>query len=98
MTVKFVDVSSRRKSQKELRKELLSLIGDDLFLWKQDNKKTRKVQEIGRMLGADSMEESRPLDAIDPNSFTLAEYKTLQNLGYSGQSIHEVLGFKSLSK
>ena len=94
-TVEFADISEKKKRHDELRRELLSLTEDNPLWWKENNEKTERLQEIGAILGADTMDESMPIKKIDITKFTQAEYRALRMIGYCEESIYKALGLKS---
>lgn len=80
------------KRQKKLyRRSMIFLIGDR-EVDELPKSELRKVQKIGRLIGSDKMDHSKPLPKLNIDVFTWEDYEMLTGDGYTVKSIIEALG------
>ena len=52
----------------------------------------RQIKILGKDIGEQTMDKSKPISSIDKDKFTIQEYLYLQWIGYSVNAIIEALG------
>lgn len=80
-----------RQEKRERRRRMLEIIGDR-SVEELSDQELKLVQEIARTIGADTIEQSKPLPKMELEEFTYEEYIRLRELGYKQNSILQVLG------
>ncbi|MGM0143741.1 hypothetical protein IGJ94_000268 [Enterococcus sp. AZ153] len=80
-----------RQEKRERRKRMLEIIGSR-SVEELSDQELKLVQEIAETIGADTMDESKPLPKMDFDCFTYEDYRSLREVGYSVKAIREALG------
>ena len=80
-----------RQEKRERRRRILAIIGDR-SVEELSDQELKFVQEIAGTIGADTIDESKPLPNMDLEEFTYEEYERLVELGYAKKSIYRALG------
>ncbi|EME8274696.1 hypothetical protein KUC01_002363 [Enterococcus faecium] len=83
-----------RQEKRERRRQILRIIGDRSVEALSDQE-LKSVQEIAETIGADTMDQSKPLPKLDLESFTFEHYSQLREVGYSVNAIRKALGVGS---
>jgi|GEM_PF-1938657 len=80
-----------RQEKRERRRRMLEIIGSR-SVEELSDQELKLVQEIAETIGADTMDESKPLPRIEFDHFTYEDYRSLREVGYSVKAIREALG------
>lgn len=80
-----------RQEKRERRKRILGIIGDR-SVEELSDQELKLVQEIAETIGADTIDQSKPLPKLDLESFTFEQYSHLREVGYSVKAIRKALG------
>ncbi|EGP4986512.1 hypothetical protein [Enterococcus faecium] len=83
-----------RQEKQERRRQMLRIIGDR-SVEELSDQELKSVQEIAETIGADTMDQSKPLPKLDLKSFTFEQYSQLREVGYSVNAIRKALGVGS---
>ncbi|MEX1447271.1 hypothetical protein [Enterococcus sp. C76] len=83
-----------RQEKQERRRQILRIIGDRSVEALSDQE-LKSVQEIAATIGADTMDQSKPLPKLNFESFTFEKYSHLREVGYSVNAIRKALGVGS---
>lgn len=90
ISVKFADNNQDQEDKCRKREELLDIINHHPN-WMFNAELTKRVQLIGSDIGAATMDESKPIEYINPKTFCKREYKFLKFLGYSDKAIYKAM-------
>ncbi|WP_321388981.1 hypothetical protein [uncultured Enterococcus sp.] len=96
-SVTFCNAGYKKQHFKELRRELLNLMGPNHDWMKSDNQgRIKRIQEIGEIIGSPMMGVSHPIK-IKLATFSYREFKALRDIGYTVDEIKNAAGVKSSS-
>lgn len=91
VSVKFVDNRTARARKVAARKRILDIM-NAFPNWKESRILVKEIRKNARIIGHLEMGKSHPIESIDPNTFTVNEYKALIALGYTDKEVYEALG------
>ncbi|OTN87531.1 hypothetical protein [Enterococcus faecium] len=80
-----------RQEKRERRRRILEIIGNR-SVEELSDQELKSVQAIAETIGADTMDQSKPLPKLDIESFTFEKYSHLREAGYSVNAIRKALG------
>lgn len=92
-SVIFEDIARIQAEKKQKRKEMLKLMNENPDWYKHPKSMVyRQIKMLGKDIGEQTMDKSKPINSIDKDKFIIEEYLYLQWVGYSVNAIIEALG------
>ncbi|WP_086350167.1 hypothetical protein [Candidatus Enterococcus clewellii] len=96
-SVTFSNARYKKQHFKELRRELLDLMGpNNDWMESGDQDRIKRIEDIGKIIGSPLMAVSHPIK-IELTKFSHGEYQALRQIGYTVDEIKDAAGIKSSS-
>lgn len=83
------------KQEKRICRQIMLQIIGDRDMDELSQQESRMVRKISKLIGADTMDRSKPLPKLNFESFTFEKYRHLREVGYSVNAIRKALGVGS---